>query len=109
MADTMRKNPDARTRGGADGSSNEAPVMGVKQRGSVIRLMKDDLSIACRPQGVSRVSDRRRLPHQSPAFQSVARQAAVNVAGSVNEVVSGSSQILLHRGWVPARDSGKAR
>ena len=39
MADTTRKNTDARTRGGAARSSDEAPVMGVERRGSVIRLM----------------------------------------------------------------------
>jgi hypothetical protein len=40
MANTMRKNTDARMRGGAARSSDEAPVMGVEPRGSVIRLMK---------------------------------------------------------------------
>ena len=40
MADTMRKNTDAGTRGGAARSSDEAPVMGVEPRGSVIQLMK---------------------------------------------------------------------
>lgn len=40
MADTMRKNTDARTRGGVARSSDEAPVMGVEPRGSVIRLMR---------------------------------------------------------------------
>jgi len=38
MANTMRKNTDAGTRGGAVRSSDEAPVMGVERRGSVIRL-----------------------------------------------------------------------
>ena len=41
MADTMRKNTDARTRGGAARSSDEALVMGVERRGSVIRLTND--------------------------------------------------------------------
>ena len=40
MANTMRKNTDARMRGGAARSSDEAPVMGVEQRGSVNRLMR---------------------------------------------------------------------
>jgi hypothetical protein len=40
MADTMRKNTDARMRGGAARSSDEAPIMGVEPRGSVIRLIK---------------------------------------------------------------------
>jgi hypothetical protein len=39
MADTMRKNTDAGTRGGAVHSSEEALVMRVERRGSVIRLM----------------------------------------------------------------------
>ena len=38
MAETMRKNTDARARGGAARSSDEAPVMGVERRGSVTRL-----------------------------------------------------------------------
>jgi hypothetical protein len=38
MADTMRKNTDARTRVGAAHSSDESPVTGVERRGSVIRL-----------------------------------------------------------------------
>ena len=38
MAETMRKNTDARTRGGAARSSDEALVMRVERRGSVIRL-----------------------------------------------------------------------
>ena len=37
MADTMRKNTDARARGGAARSSDEASVMGVERRGRVIR------------------------------------------------------------------------
>ena len=37
MADTTRKNTDARARGGAACSSDEAPVMGVERRGRVIR------------------------------------------------------------------------
>ena len=40
MANTMRKNTDAATRGGAARSSDEALVMRVEQRGSVIRLTK---------------------------------------------------------------------
>jgi hypothetical protein len=40
MANTMRKNNDAGTRGGAARSSDEAPVMEVEPRGSVIRLIK---------------------------------------------------------------------
>ena len=40
MANTMRKNTDARIRGGAARSSDEAPIMGVEPRGSVIRLIK---------------------------------------------------------------------
>ena len=38
MAETTKKNTDARMRGGAARSSDEAPVMGVEPRGSVIRL-----------------------------------------------------------------------
>jgi hypothetical protein len=38
MADTMRKNTDAATRGGAARSSVEALVMRVKRRGGVILL-----------------------------------------------------------------------
>ena len=38
MADTMRKNTDARARGGAAHSSEEALVMRVERRGSVIQL-----------------------------------------------------------------------
>ena len=38
MANTMRKNTEARTRVGAAHSSDESPVMGVERRGSVIRL-----------------------------------------------------------------------
>ena len=38
MADTMRKNTDARARGGAVCSSVEALVMRVERRGSVIQL-----------------------------------------------------------------------
>jgi hypothetical protein len=38
MADTMRKNTDAGTRGGAARSSVEAFVMKVERRGRVIRL-----------------------------------------------------------------------
>jgi hypothetical protein len=38
VAETTRKNTDARMRGGAARSSDEAPVMGVEPRGSVIRL-----------------------------------------------------------------------
>jgi hypothetical protein len=40
MADTMRKNTDAETRGGAVHSSEEALVMRAKPRNSVIRLMR---------------------------------------------------------------------
>jgi hypothetical protein len=40
MANTMRKNTDAATRGGAARSSVEALVMRVERRGSVIRLTK---------------------------------------------------------------------
>jgi hypothetical protein len=40
MANTMRKNTDAGTRGGAARSSDEAPVMGVEPRDGVIWLMK---------------------------------------------------------------------
>ena len=40
MADTMRKNTDARTRDGAARSSDEALVMRVERRGSVILLKK---------------------------------------------------------------------
>ena len=40
MANTMRKNTDAATRGGAARSSAEALVMRVERRGSVIRLTK---------------------------------------------------------------------
>jgi hypothetical protein len=40
MANTMRKNTDARARGGAVRSSDEALVMRVERRGSVIRLMR---------------------------------------------------------------------
>jgi hypothetical protein len=40
MANTMRKNTDARARGGAVCSSNEALVMRVEQRDSVIRSTK---------------------------------------------------------------------
>jgi hypothetical protein len=40
MADTMRKNTDAGTRGGAVRSSEEALAMRVERRDSVIRLMK---------------------------------------------------------------------
>lgn len=40
MADTIRKNTDAKKRGGAARSSNEALVMRVERRGSVILLMK---------------------------------------------------------------------
>lgn len=36
MADTMRKNTDAGTRGGAARSSDEVPVMGMERRGGVI-------------------------------------------------------------------------
>jgi hypothetical protein len=38
MADTRRKNTDARTRGGVARSSDEALVMRVERRGSVIPL-----------------------------------------------------------------------
>lgn len=38
MADTIRKNTDAGIRGGAARSSDEALVMRVEQRGSVILL-----------------------------------------------------------------------
>jgi len=37
MANTMRKNPDARARDGAVRSSDEALVIRAEQRGSVIR------------------------------------------------------------------------
>ena len=40
MADTMRKNTDAGTRGGAVRSSDEALVMRVEPRNSVIQLMR---------------------------------------------------------------------
>jgi hypothetical protein len=40
MADTMRKNTDAGTRGGAACSSDEAFVTKVERRGGVIRLTK---------------------------------------------------------------------
>jgi len=40
MADTMRKNTEARTRDGAACSSDEAFVMRVEQRGSVILLKR---------------------------------------------------------------------
>lgn len=40
MAETMRKNTDAGTRGGAVRSSEEALVMRVERRDSVIRSMK---------------------------------------------------------------------
>jgi hypothetical protein len=40
MADTMRKNTDAGTRGGAVRSSDEAFVMKVERRDGVIRLTK---------------------------------------------------------------------
>jgi hypothetical protein len=40
MADTMRKNTDAGTRGGVVRSSEEALVMRVERRDSVIRLMR---------------------------------------------------------------------
>jgi hypothetical protein len=40
MADTMRKNTDAGTRGGAVHSSEEALVMRVERRISVIQLMR---------------------------------------------------------------------
>jgi hypothetical protein len=40
VADTMRKNTDARARVGAAHSSDESPVMGVERRGSVIRLTR---------------------------------------------------------------------
>jgi len=38
MANTMRKNTDARARGGAARSSDETLVTRVERRGSVIRL-----------------------------------------------------------------------
>jgi len=38
MANTMRKNTEARARGGAAHSSEEAPVMSVERRSSVSRL-----------------------------------------------------------------------
>ena len=41
MADTMRKNTDAGTRDGAVRSSEEALVMRVERRGSVILLTND--------------------------------------------------------------------
>ena len=40
MADTMRKNTDAGTRDGAVHSSEEALVMRVEPRNSVIRMMR---------------------------------------------------------------------
>lgn len=40
MEETMRKNTDAETRGGAVRSSEEALVMRVERRDSVIRLIK---------------------------------------------------------------------
>jgi hypothetical protein len=40
MANTMRKNTDARARGGAVRSSDETLVMRVERRGSVVRSMK---------------------------------------------------------------------
>lgn len=40
MADTMRKNTDVGTRGGAARSSDEALVMRAERRGSVIPLTK---------------------------------------------------------------------
>ena len=40
MADTMRKNTDAGTRGGAARNSDEVLVMRMERRGSVIRLTK---------------------------------------------------------------------
>jgi hypothetical protein len=40
MANTMRKNTDAATRGGAARSSAETLVMRVERRGSVIQLTK---------------------------------------------------------------------
>jgi hypothetical protein len=40
MADTMRKNTDAGTRGGVARTSNEALVMRVERRGSIILLTK---------------------------------------------------------------------
>jgi hypothetical protein len=40
MADTMRKNTDAGTRGGVARSSVEALVMRAERRGGVIRLTK---------------------------------------------------------------------
>jgi len=39
MAETMRKNTDAGTRGGAVRSSEEASVTGVERRNSVVLLM----------------------------------------------------------------------
>jgi hypothetical protein len=38
MADTVRKNTDARTRDGAARSSDESLVMRAERRGSIIRL-----------------------------------------------------------------------
>jgi len=40
VADTIRKNTDAGTRGGAARSSDEALVMRAERRGGVIRLTK---------------------------------------------------------------------
>jgi hypothetical protein len=40
VAETIRKNTDVGTRGGAARSSDEALVMRVERRGSVILLMK---------------------------------------------------------------------
>jgi hypothetical protein len=40
MANTMRKNTDARARDGADRSSDETLAMRAEQRGSVIRSTK---------------------------------------------------------------------
>ena len=40
MADTMRKNTEAGTRGGVARSSDEALVMGAERRGGVILLTK---------------------------------------------------------------------
>ena len=40
MADTMRKNTDAGTRGGVARSSDEALVMRAERRGSIILLTK---------------------------------------------------------------------
>jgi hypothetical protein len=40
MANTMRKNTDARARGGAVRSSEETLVMRVERRDGVIRLMR---------------------------------------------------------------------